>query len=54
MQNYRVTWTMNGATKQSGVSYDLPSAEHRKIRLEAVAAASGIADIAIVEVKPGE
>ncbi|MFI0929692.1 hypothetical protein ACH4TP_38075 [Streptomyces sp. NPDC021012] len=50
MQNFRVTWTQDGQPKRSGVAYDLPSAEHRKVRLEQE---TGVADVEIVPEKPG-
>lgn len=50
MQNYRVTWTQDGQSKRSGVTYDLPSAEHRKARLEQE---TGVTDVEIVPEKPG-
>ncbi|MFF8840517.1 hypothetical protein [Streptomyces sp. NPDC015130] len=51
MQNYRVTWVQDGREKRSGVSYDQPSAESRKARLEQE---DGVTDVRIVPVKPGE
>lgn len=52
MENYRVTWVRAEDSRPmvSGVSYDRPSAEHRKAALEA----EGAADIEIVKVKPGQ
>ncbi|MFD6534904.1 hypothetical protein [Streptomyces goshikiensis] len=52
MENYRVTWVRarDGRAMVSAVSYDRPSAEHRKADLEA----EGATDIEIVKVKPGE
>ncbi|MER6616327.1 hypothetical protein [Streptomyces xantholiticus] len=50
MVNYRVQWIENGESRTSAVSYDLPSAEHRKERLEA----AGATEVEIVPVKPGE
>ncbi|MFE7547050.1 hypothetical protein [Streptomyces gardneri] len=49
MQSYRLKWTQNGQPKQSGVVYDLPSAEARKARLEAE---PDVTDIEIVPEKP--
>ncbi|MEU2453857.1 hypothetical protein ABZ605_27740 [Streptomyces sp. NPDC012765] len=52
MENYRVKW-MRARDSQpmvSAVSYDLPSAEHRKADLEA----EGATDIEIVKVQPGQ
>ncbi|MGC4925508.1 hypothetical protein [Streptomyces sp. DT117] len=51
MQSYALTWTdANGARRASGVSYDKPSAEHRKAELEA----GGATDVTIVPIRPGE
>ncbi|MFC8008707.1 hypothetical protein [Streptomyces cinereoruber] len=51
MQNYKLTWKKNGATKRSGVAYDKPSADHRKARLEQE---DGVTDVQVIKVKPGE
>ncbi|MER6253721.1 hypothetical protein ABT224_20430 [Streptomyces sp. NPDC001584] len=52
MDNYRVTWVRARDSRPmvSAVSYDQPSAEHRKADLEA----EGATDIKIVKVQPGE
>jgi hypothetical protein len=51
MQNFGLTWTgPDGTPRAAAVSYDKPSAEHRKARLEA----GGATDVEIVETKPGE
>lgn len=52
MVNYRVKWARprDRQPQVSGVSYDLPSAEHRRAALEA----EGATDIEIVKVKPGQ
>ncbi|MFE4258200.1 hypothetical protein [Streptomyces sp. NPDC056883] len=52
MVNYRVkrVRASDGKAMVSAVSYDLPSAEHRRAGLEA----EGATDIKIVKVKPGE
>ncbi|WP_162688403.1 MULTISPECIES: hypothetical protein [unclassified Streptomyces] len=52
MVNYRVKWVRasDGKAMVSTVSYDQPSAEHRKADLEAESAT----DIKIVKVRPGE
>ncbi|UPZ27597.1 hypothetical protein MUK60_07095 [Streptomyces sp. LRE541] len=51
MKNYGITWTdADGVPHASGVSYDKPSADHRKQRLEE----EGATDVKIVETKPGE
>lgn len=52
MVNYRVKWVRAsyGKAMVSAVSYDQPSAEHRKADLEA----EGATDIKIVKQRPGE
>jgi hypothetical protein len=51
MQNFGLAWTdPDGARRASAVSYDRPSADSRKARLEA----EGCVDVQIVETKPGE
>ncbi|MFJ2752788.1 hypothetical protein [Streptomyces sp. NPDC087297] len=52
MDNYRVKWVRasDGRPMVSAVSYDLPSAEHRKTALET----EGATDIEIVKVRPGQ
>ncbi|MFJ6722239.1 hypothetical protein [Streptomyces sp. NPDC091259] len=52
MENYRVMWVRarDGRAMVSTVSYDQPSAEHRKADLET----EGATDIRIVKMKPGE
>ncbi|WP_239516513.1 MULTISPECIES: hypothetical protein [unclassified Streptomyces] len=52
MVNYRVRWVRarDGKAMVSAVSYDQPSAEHRKADLEA----EGATDIKIVKVRAGE
>jgi hypothetical protein len=51
MKNYSLTWTdSDGTPRAAAVSYDKPSAEHRKARLEA----DGATDVEVVETKPGE
>lgn len=51
MKNHGITWTdADGVPQASGVSYDKPSAEQRKSRLEG----EGATDVTVVETKPGE
>ncbi|MYW30116.1 hypothetical protein [Streptomyces sp. SID2119] len=51
MQSYALTWTdTNGVRRASGVSYDKPSAEHRKAELEAAKATN----VTVVPIRPGE
>jgi hypothetical protein len=51
MKNYGLTWTdPDGTPRAAAVSYDKPSAETRKQRLEA----DGCTDVEVVETKPGE
>lgn len=50
MVSYRVKWTQDRTEHVSAVSYDSPSAEHRKARLET----EGASAIQIVPVKPGQ
>ncbi|QCX81293.1 hypothetical protein C9F11_38550 [Streptomyces sp. YIM 121038] len=51
MISYRLDWTdPDGKTHTSAVTYDKPSAEHRKTRLET----EGCTGIVIRQVKPGE
>ncbi|MFM9373222.1 hypothetical protein [Streptomyces sp. Da 82-17] len=50
MTNWMLTWTgPDGKRRLSAVSYDKPSAEHRRRRLED----EGCTDIDIIETKPG-
>ncbi|MEU2403455.1 hypothetical protein ABZ609_03885 [Streptomyces rubiginosohelvolus] len=51
MQSYALTWTdANGVRRASAVSYDKPSAGHRKAELEA----GGATDVKVVPIRPGE
>ncbi|MFJ5142996.1 hypothetical protein [Streptomyces sp. NPDC088707] len=49
MQNYKVQWTQDGRKRESQVSYDKPSAEDRKVRLEKQ---DDVSDVIIVPVAP--
>lgn len=51
MISYRLDWTTpDGRKHSSAVTYDKPSADHRKTRLED----EGCTAVAIRQVKPGE
>lgn len=51
MRNFRVLWLLDGREVRSGVAYDEPSAEARRVALEGEA---GVSEVRVVEVKPGE
>ncbi|QQM45234.1 hypothetical protein [Streptomyces liliifuscus] len=51
MKNYGILWTdPDGTPRASVVSYDKPSADGRKVELEA----GGCTKVRVVETKPGE
>ena len=51
MISYRVRWTASsGETHTSVATYDAPSAEHRKMALEA----TGNRDVEVFQVQPGK
>ncbi|MGW6557927.1 hypothetical protein [Streptomyces hydrogenans] len=51
MRNFRVLWLEDGREVRSGVAYDEPSAESRRVELEPQVGVSGVR---VVEAKPGE
>ncbi|MFJ5142769.1 hypothetical protein [Streptomyces sp. NPDC088707] len=56
VESYRLTWTKDGREERrvSAVSYSAAAAETYNARKKRTAAETGVSDIEIVPVKPGE